>query len=62
MEVFSVKGGSDTPSEDITGKNLAENKEAYSSSKEGDNVSAKYAVDGNDNTRWSSKFADDEWM
>lgn len=62
MEVFSVNGGSDTPSEDITGKNLAENKEAYSSSKEGDNVSAKYAVDGNDNTRWSSKFADDEWM
>lgn len=62
MEVFSVNGGSDTPSEDITGKNLAENKEAYSSSKEGDNVSSKYAVDGNDNTRWSSKFADDEWM
>ena len=62
MEVFSVKNGTDTPSEDITGKNLAENKDAFSSSKEGDNVSAKYAVDGNENTRWSSAFNDDEWI
>ncbi len=64
MEVFSVKGGStETPGEeDITGKNLAQGKDAYSSSKEGDNVSAKYAVDGNKGTRWSSAFTDDEWM
>ncbi len=41
---------------------VALNKDAYSSSNEGDHMSAKYAVDGNSGTRWASAFTDNEWM
>ena len=43
-------------------KNIAENKTAVSSGDEGENVAAKYAVDGNKGTRWSSDFDNNAWM
>ena len=42
--------------------NLALNKEVSSSAPEGENVVAANAFDGNDGTRWSSKFEDDAWI
>lgn len=42
--------------------NLALGKEAWDSSHESDWLSAKYAVDGDRETRWGSQFADDQWM
>lgn len=54
-------GGSDDQGEVAQG-NVAKGKKAVSSDNEGDNVAAKYAVDGDDGTRWSSKFEDDQWI
>ncbi|MCR5703429.1 MAG: discoidin domain-containing protein [Eubacterium sp.] len=42
--------------------NVAKDKQAFASSQEGANVAATNAVDGVDETRWSSLFTDDEWI
>ena len=42
--------------------NLALGKPATASGAEGEGTSAAKAVDGNLNTRWSSRFQDDEWI
>ena len=42
--------------------NVAKNKTATSSSNEGADVNATKAVDGQNGTRWSSQFSDDQWM
>ncbi|MBR6493228.1 MAG: discoidin domain-containing protein, partial [Paludibacteraceae bacterium] len=42
--------------------NLALNKPATASGAEGDNTNASKAVDGNMETRWSSRFQDNEWI
>lgn len=42
--------------------NLALNKPAVSSTDETVDVTAKYAFDGNSNTRWSSQFLDNQWI
>lgn len=41
---------------------LARNKFAWASSVESQTYAAKYAVDGNSKTRWSSKFSDPQWL
>lgn len=46
----------------ISEVNLALGKEAWSSSAENDGLTASYAVDGKLDTRWGSKFNDEEWM
>ena len=45
-----------------TSTNLALNKPAFISSYENIANTGTYAVDGNLNTRWSSKFADPQWI
>ncbi len=71
MAVYGVSNGTtETPTEAPTtqapvvnsGDNIAKGKTAISSANEGDNVAAKYAVDGNDGTRWSSNFDDNAWI
>jgi hypothetical protein len=54
---FQVFG---TPSNTTT--NLALNKTATSSSNENAGTTANLAVDGNTGTRWSSAFADPQWL
>lgn len=44
---------------EVTDGNVALGKSAYASSREGENVDAKYAVDGNKDTRWSSEFKEE---
>ncbi|SFD84050.1 Por secretion system C-terminal sorting domain-containing protein [Chitinophaga sp. CF118] len=44
------------------GPNLALNKPAIASTTENPTTEAIYAVDGNVNTRWSSAFADPQWI
>ena len=44
------------------GKNIAVGKKATSSSNESDALVPKLAVDGSKGTRWSSKFADNQWL
>ena len=41
---------------------LALNKTAVSSSNEGDGLAAKFAFDGNTNTRWASQASDAQWI
>jgi hypothetical protein len=45
-----------------TATNVALNKTATSSSNENAGSAANYAVDGNTGTRWSSAFADPQWL
>lgn len=42
--------------------NLALNKPATASGAEGDHMAAKYAFDGKMDTRWGSRFQDNEWL
>lgn len=55
---FEVYGGTGTP----TGGNLLLNKPTTTSSTEGADVTGAQAVDGNLATRWSSAFADPQWI
>ncbi|MCR5836849.1 MAG: S8 family serine peptidase [Lachnospiraceae bacterium] len=45
-----------------TERNLALGKNVTVSSEEGGDTLAQYAVDGNASTRWSSQFADNQWI
>lgn len=47
---------------EVADGNVAEGKEAYASSREGENVAAKYAFDNDKGTRWSSGFDDAQWI
>ncbi len=42
--------------------NLSYNKPAFASSEENAGTKAEFAFDGNENTRWSSQWTDDEWI
>lgn len=53
--------GSDNDSS-VSGTNVAINKDAKGSSREGDGTAAKYAVDGDVGTRWASEWSDDQWI
>lgn len=46
----------------VGGNNIALNRPVVASSTEGGAWAAAHAVDGNENTRWSSEFTDDEWI
>ena len=52
----------ETPTTDSSITNYALNKTVTSSSNENDSYAAKYAVDGDASTRWSSSFKDGEWI
>lgn len=60
MEVYAGAQTSNDPS--ISGTNVAKKGVTSQSGNESSGMSAKYAVDGNKGTRWSSNFADDAWM
>ncbi len=60
MEVYASAELSNDPS--VSGTDVAKNKTTSQSGSETTGMSAKYAVDGNKGTRWSSNFADDAWM
>ena len=47
--------------ESVSASNLAQGKPAYASSTEFSGVEPWKAVDGNGGTRWSSRFANDQW-
>jgi hypothetical protein len=51
-----------TPGVTTTGTNLAYNQPAYASSTQGSGTPAAAAADGNFNTRWSSAYADPQWL
>ncbi|MGN0352285.1 MAG: discoidin domain-containing protein [Roseburia sp.] len=57
MEVYGVKN----PQPETDG-NFAKGKMVSTSGSESDAMDARYAVDGDDGTRWSSNFADDAWI
>ena len=64
---YKINGGAaeeptEPPVEDVTGENLAKNKNVSTSGSENDAMGAANAVDGNTGTRWSSNFADNAWM
>ena len=60
---YKIDGGStEVPGEDVTGENLAKDKNVSTSGSENDAMGASRAVDGNMGTRWSSNFADDAWI
>ena len=42
--------------------NLAKGKNVYASSFESNKAVPEFAVDGNNGTRWSSKFSDPQWL
>ena len=52
----------ETTSNDISETNIALNKTVYSSSNENDSVDAPKAFDGDMSTRWSSAWADNQWV
>lgn len=69
MEVYggASSDGSGTSSDnsgnsDASGVNVAKNGSATASGAEADGTAAKYAIDGNTGTRWSSNFADNAWI
>lgn len=70
MEVYTGMGsigdggsGNTSGSSSVaSGTNVALNAEVTQSGCEGDGTHARYAVDGNNDTRWSSNFDDDAWM
>ena len=68
MEVYGKVSGStsdDSNNEDSSvpsGTNVAKSAKATSSGNEADAMAAKYAVDGDNGTRWSSNFVDDAWL
>lgn len=62
---FSCFGMSDTAYVHVLAfdqVNLALNKPATASGSEGDGTAAAKAFDGNQTTRWSSRFRDNEWL
>ena len=63
MEVYGT-GASSGDGEEIqpSGVNVAKNASVSASGAEAEGVVAKYAVDGNTGSRWSSNFADDAWI
>lgn len=63
MEVYGA-GASSGDGEEIqpSGVNVAKNASVSASGAEAEGVVAKYAVDGNTGSRWSSNFADDAWI
>ncbi len=63
--VYVIDGSGENPNPDdgeFSDINLAKGKETAQSGSEADAMNAKYAVDGDEGTRWSSDFADDAWM
>lgn len=69
MEVFSANSGSqqpeqptEPPTSPVSGTNVAQGKKTEQSGAEADAMGADKAVDGNQDTRWSSDFNDNAWM
>ncbi|MCR5736491.1 MAG: discoidin domain-containing protein [Eubacterium sp.] len=63
-EEVTTEAQTETTTEEITipAVNLALNKTAYASSNENGDLIAGKAFDGNESTRWSSQWTDDEWI
>ena len=64
---YTITGGTETPDvpdtpEETDAKAITKGITATASGSESDAMAAKYAVDGNTGTRWSSNFADDAWI
>ncbi len=69
FEVYGPAGGTvpvTNPATDNSGNsgngNLAKGKPAFASGAESDGTPARFAVDGNPATRWSSDFNDNAWL
>jgi len=58
----SSKSSVGSSSSVAAGTNLAFNRPAAASTKEGDNTDAKFAFDGSADTRWASAFTDAQWI
>ena len=58
----SSKSSVGSSSSVAAGTNLALNRPAAASTKEGDNTDAKFAFDGSADTRWASAFSDAQWI
>ncbi|WP_310602689.1 discoidin domain-containing protein, partial [Anaerosporobacter sp.] len=61
-EVTYIIDGTGSTGEETSTVNVAKGKDAFSSGSEADVFDARYAVDGDNGTRWSSNFADDAWI
>jgi len=59
MKVWSTDGGTTAPP---TATLLSQGRQATASSSENSSFTAPNAVDGNTGTRWSSAFADPQWL
>lgn len=62
MEVYGDGSSDDNQGSQESGINVAKNGIASASGAEAAGTEAKYAVDGDEGTRWSSNFADDAWI
>lgn len=62
MEVYGKGSAGESEEPDVSGENVAKGATADASGVEADGTLAKYAIDGNNGTRWSSNFADDAWI
>jgi len=58
----SSKSSASSSSSVAAGANLALNRPATASTKEGDTTAANFAFDGNAGTRWASAFSDAQWI
>ena len=58
FEVYGVASSQTVTNSTVVSKNCT----VTQSGKESDAMDGKNAVDGNENTRWSSNFADDAWL
>ena len=62
MEGYGKGSAGESEEPDVSGENVAKGATADASGVEADGTLAKYAIDGNNGTRWSSNFADDAWI
>ncbi|GIF48520.1 F5/8 type C domain-containing protein [Asanoa ferruginea] len=62
FQVHGTFGGSNPPPQNCGTANAAQGRPATASSVEGAGVAASMAVDGDAGTRWSSLFADPQWI
>ncbi len=65
LKVIDNEGASDSDEilvSVIERKNIAFNKNVYTSSNENDGYKGALAVDGNNETRWASSFSEPEWI
>ncbi len=62
MEVYGSGSSNNNQESQPSGVNVAKNGTTNASGAEAAGTAAKYAVDGDNGTRWSSNFSDDAWI